>query len=182
MSGEGNAADWITATATALTAIFAGFGGLAAWLSYRREVRKDLPVIEAEMSWSGNFVLTRIRIQNTLPTTLVVVSARVKHPRNCRISPGLEVDRHGRYDLTTPKAAANYYTEVNCEIFPFGSADAARLDLAVFPLSSWPGGKVAIELTIIDNSSVTRRRRITVQRRMPARPHNNTADVARSED
>jgi hypothetical protein len=185
LSGGGNAANWITAIATALTAAFAVFGSSAAWLTYRRDVRKDLPVIDADTSWSGDSILVRMRIRNPLPTTIMIIAARVKHPRNSLISPGFEVNQQGRYDLTKPKPANFQSTRLNHEIHPYESAVqdySVGLDLAVFPLSLWDGGKFAIELTIIDKSSVTRISRITVQRRMPPRPHNNTDDIARSVD
>jgi hypothetical protein len=183
--------DWITAAATALTAIFAGFGGVAAWLTYRRDVSKDLPIVDADLSWSGEFILVRMAIRNQLPQIIVLADIQVKRPRGCKVSSGFGYDKSGSYDLTQPKPAIGHSAKIGYRISPYGSvrsgqvsgfrdqpADVGRLDIAIFPPSAWLGGRVAIDLVISDRASVTKRRRITIQRRMPPRAHNKTDDAA----
>jgi hypothetical protein len=51
MSEHPSVADWITATATAITAIGATIGGFVAWLAFRRDSRNQLPIIEADFQF-----------------------------------------------------------------------------------------------------------------------------------
>jgi hypothetical protein len=52
MADPASLPDWITATATAATALAASIAGLIAWLAFRRDVRASLPIIEADFAWA----------------------------------------------------------------------------------------------------------------------------------
>ena len=186
--------DWITAASTALTAVFAGFAGVAAWLSYRREVQRDAPIVEADFSWSSEFIIARIRITNTQPRTIVLSGARVTHPSGCKLSPGFLYNVYGIYDLEKPKPSARAITDMRSEIppadtmgsgppgIPYVPEDYFQFDAAIFPPASWRGGRVVVVLEIATKESIARHSRITVQRRMPPKPHSKTAEMASKAD
>ena len=104
--------------ATASTAVFAGLGGVAA-CAYRRDVMRDAPIVEANLSWTGDFILARVCVTNPLPITLGISKARVKQPAKCKIASDFEYDQYGRHDLTLPKPATP--TSANID-YPLPSA------------------------------------------------------------
>ena len=92
-SGSG-LSDWITAAATAATALFAAITGWAAMQAYRREVKPDFPVVKSDSKWSiegeiGPHIIIRFTILNRLDETLVVQECTIEKPKMVAISDGI---------------------------------------------------------------------------------------------
>jgi len=65
--------DWITAGATAITAVATGVAGLVAYLALRRDSTKELPVVEAILKPAGKSDALSLQavIRNRIAETLV---------------------------------------------------------------------------------------------------------------
>lgn len=76
-SGGPGWTDWITAAATAITAVVVALSGWVAWLTYLRDKRHELPVIEPTLEWQedakiGAHIKLRLWVVNRLDETLLI--------------------------------------------------------------------------------------------------------------
>jgi hypothetical protein len=169
---------WITAWATALTAILTGTGGLAAWLSLRRERQRELPIIERSARWSDDHVTVDVTIRNRLPETITLEEITVLAPRGATISSAYGPPRSedpwrgpGPPVRTTAKTL-----EKGSEIRPLGTprgdfhgGDAGRVEFAIWPPASWKQGTLKVALRISSKAGTIRGRRAVLLVVVPAK-------------
>jgi len=171
--------DYVTAIATAATALFAGLSGIAALIVLRRESRRLLPVIEPDFRWAdekdvGPHIRTLILITNRLDETLVIDSVKLARPAGGTLSPGCPTGYGG-----DTKAGRGHSPRLSLgrQIRPRGepdsigrdsSGDWAQLMLYAFPPPQWSAGKVRLEIRISSKALTIRNRRIVIQRTVPA--------------
>src|SRR5690242_11327226 len=87
MAGIPLSPEWITALATAATAFAAGLTALFGWIGVRRDSRRQLPIVEADVRWngSGEQVELMLIVRNLLYETLVLHSIAVVAPKGMRV-------------------------------------------------------------------------------------------------
>jgi hypothetical protein len=180
MPNENALPDWITAVATVATAIAASLAGVAAWLTFRRQARSILPVIEQSFRWLrddvGCHIVAHLVIRNVLYETLVVESTRVLRPRGSRISHTLKrPDVNDR--ATGLEVGTSDETALGWEVRPYGTPpmslrpesfkgippDIRVDDLYVTPPANWRGGKVKLVLTISSKALTISGRTIVIR-------------------
>lgn len=184
--------DWITAVATAATALAAGIAGFIAWLAYRRDQRLSLPTVEAVLRWvrdqDDDFILLKLIIRNPLWETIILESAHAKYPQSTLISSKYE-NING--EMTPIKKGESSYTDIDDEIYSYGStsdfypgrsvrADVYHRDIYLLPPRDWSGDKVRIDLFISSRALTLRHKRVTIKRRISPRPSKQTEANARS--
>jgi hypothetical protein len=177
----GGVSDWITAVATALTALFAAVTGWAAMQAYRRQVKHDLPVIECDCQWStegdiGPHIQVRFVILNRLDETLVIHKCGVKKPKGATISEGI-ISGKGR---AVPSKGITSIIKLDHKVFRSGTrftgppgSDLIASDLLPFviflsPPEGWDQGEIVMRLFISSKASTIRDKRITVKAMIPA--------------
>lgn len=176
--------DWITAVATAATALFAAITGLAAWLAYRRQVRHDFPVVELDLRWSiegdiGPHLSLRFVILNRLDETLIVHQCMIKEPKGATISSGVTSRDGGRAPSkgTASQIQLNYNIP-RCGSYLSGPPGAGPIAADIVPFTlfvslpgGWHFGKLVIHLLISSDASTIRDKRITIKKIVPVDAH-----------
>lgn len=164
---------WITAGATALTAILTGTGGMAAWLALRRERRREMPVVERTFSWIDDHISVGLVVRNRLPESLILDSITVRHPRGATVSSqhGKAVNAYGEPGL--PEPGDGPVMHCGYSVSPLGTqrgqvtaGDSAAWGFALWPPSGWRGGKVVIVLRISSKAETIRNRTIVIRSRV----------------
>jgi hypothetical protein len=169
--------DWITAAATTATALV---GALAVWLAlltYRREARKELPLVESDVSLGdapdiGRFVLARLVVKNRIDETLIVNRIAVLRPKGAVVSLGRQPqppDHGGVFPARGESNAVSPARNVLPSETPFGrrSMSGAEFTLFVCPPSAWTPAPLRIEVVMSSKASTIRDRRIIVKTRAP---------------
>jgi hypothetical protein len=179
--------DWITAVATAATALFAAITGLAAWLAYRRQARHDFPVVELEFENIGPHIRLQFTILNRLDETLIIHKCWVKKPKGATVSTGVISSNgalvpskgnasHLQLDYKVPRSGA-YRSG------PLGEGFVAA-DILTFPIfvslpDKWQSSVLIIQLLISSRASTIRDKRIAIKRIIAADPHTKIDAKAR---
>jgi hypothetical protein len=187
MATEGSLPDWITATATGITAVAAGFAAFVAWLAFRRDARASLPVVEADLEWdidgASSFVLVTLTIRNRLEETITLDSARVKRPDGTLISNKIVLGNDGR-GIAVKRGDAPFI-KIEREIQPLGSptesyfqiiqrTDVFQTELFLSPPNDWDGGWIRIDLRISSKALTIRDKRMVIKRRISPKPAKQT--------
>jgi hypothetical protein len=74
------------------TAFAATFGGVATWLLYRRDKRRDLPSVELTIDRDrDNGLVARVIVRNHIDEILIVDRLSVVKPKGTTISLGINV-------------------------------------------------------------------------------------------
>jgi hypothetical protein len=188
--------DLVTAVSTAATAIAAAVAGAAAWLAYRRSMAQDVPIIEANVRWSGvgkeernSYLYVHLTIRNQLPERIVVSSAEILRPARASIADSTFPDNNGNL---VPTESNKRLIALNKELMPVGELspylipnslkvprlDTAQILLYVTPPVSWSGGKFSMRLRYSKISLRTRDKRKTIKRRIPAIKRSQTEATA----
>jgi hypothetical protein len=175
--------DWITAGATAATALAAIIGGFIAWCGLRRDLNSQLPIVEADFRWMepayGEYLALTLVIRNQLYERLVLESARVKRPRHMLISKDTQTGKDGGFGGIVKGTLST--VEINRPIAPIGTEtdmfrgmpqrmDVSHVELYLSPPDNWDGGRVIIHLRIASKSLATRPRRVVIKRKIDPRP------------
>jgi hypothetical protein len=151
--------DWITSGATVATAIATGFGGFAAWLLYRHERNKDLPIIEILniRRDQDDELFVRVRIRNRLPEILIVNRLEVLCPRAATASLGhTEAGGMRRPAIRPTSRRIDHEWEIE-------GAESYEIDLFVYPPEGWRSGQIALSLRVSTRSRTIRDRRKTIK-------------------
>jgi hypothetical protein len=198
-AGASGLTDWVTAAATAITALLVGFSGFVAWLAYRRDKRRDLPVIEPCAIWEddkglGHYLHLRLIITNRLDETVILNTVSVRRPRGALVSAGMRVNT-GYSGGTLAATRGSSDTVVLGEtISSAGSAflgamdghsiriDTAELSLYIFPPSTWLSGEVLIILRVSSKALTIRDKRMVIKSRVPAATVKRTDEAASNTD
>ncbi len=184
MAGSPSTADWITAAMTTITGIATAATGVVAWLSFRREAQKDIPITECDAYWTKEgFVQFHLLIRNTLPESVVVSRACVKKPAGSKIGKERERGKDGGigcvvmpqdHDIALKWSLAPCGVTGNSCIS--GSSSICPLDLFILPPSAWKSGEVVVEIYISRKSSNVRSKRIAIKRVISAPVIEKNAD------
>jgi hypothetical protein len=185
--------EWITAAATAATAIAAVIAGAIAWLSFRREGKPRLPVIEPEFSWAENVpnrLNLRLIVRNQIYETLIVDCVSICHPRGATIMIEKNNGRGGTDILPTTET----HMVLDWSVDPIGSVGTsffyARETVATdvgsrwlfFAMPpNWEGGEVKLEFRLSSAALTIRDKRIVVKRHVPAAPNTQSDPKASNE-
>jgi len=166
--------DWITAGATAITAVATGVAGLVAYLALRRDSTKELPVVEAILKPAGKSDALSLQavIRNRIAETLVAESVRVTRPKGASLA-RMQSAGVSRRDATSGELM------LGIEIPPAGSSirggpfdgtysDSANVWLLLFPPQGWSAGVVEIQFRISSRALTIRDKRIVVRRSIGA--------------
>jgi hypothetical protein len=175
--------DWITAAATAATALFAAITGWAAMQAYRHEVKRDLPVVESDFRWStegeiGPHSRLRFTILNRLDETLVVQECEIKKPKRNTISTGI-ISSNG----IVPSRGVSQRIRLDYNVYRSGtlssgppgggsvSSDLLPFLIFLSPPDDWHRGEIVTQLLISSKASTIRNKRIVIRTMMPAVTH-----------
>jgi hypothetical protein len=165
--------DWITAVATALTAVAAWVGGVFGYLAYRRDVSRQVPVIEATIKRNPNSkgVLTLIAVaRNRMAETIVIDSVLATQPEGILIAKSAP-----QFSIKDAKAEL----PLGFDVPPLGSIiheapfagmpdDASQFSLYLFTPEGWTDGVVEVEFRVSSRALTIRDKRIVIKRRVTA--------------
>jgi hypothetical protein len=170
--------DWITAAATAATALASAAAVLFAWLRYRREGRAPLPIIETNLSWdSKDRVVAKIVVRNQMYETVYVDSVRILSPNGVYIMQEKYNGKGGTDVLPTTDRSQQLeweidpLGEVRSSIFGRGQmqhSDVAHRWLYFTMPHGWAGGALRLEFRISSAALTIRDKRMVVKRHVPA--------------
>lgn len=157
--------DWITAGATVATAIATAFGGLGAWFIYRRDKARDLPIIEANISWHENAYLeARILIRNRLSESILINDLEITQPKGATISEGQDGElRSPKTRPTTRKVPSEWEIPDPDSRTYLSSRPIFPIELFVYPPTGWQSGTVALTFRISSKTRTIRERRQTIK-------------------
>jgi len=173
--------NWITAVSTAITGIAAFLTGLFAWLSLRRDRRRDDPIIEANFEWGkskhAGLLGLRVVARNMGYETIVLDSIRVVRPSKMTICREDYMSGRLEYFPSPHRKLPLQWT-----IDPVGSerrvpltwGDALPHQFYFTPPLGWSSGTVEIELRISSRTLSIRDRRITIKRHVTVAPITKT--------
>lgn len=170
-SGSG-LSDWITAAATAATALFAAITGWAAMQAYRREVKPDFPVVELDSKWSiegeiGPHIIIRFTILNRLDETLVVQECTIEKPKMVAISDGI-ISSGG---MLVPSRGVGQRIRLNYNVH---RSETFSFALFLSPPEDWHHGEIVAQFLISSKASTIRNKRIVTRSIIPAATHMQT--------
>jgi len=185
---------WITAVATAATAVVAGLGTLIAWLERRRQIRATDPIIECNAHWKeARHISLWFIARNKLPETLGIVRVRIVRPRHAKIG-----NERGTPDAEKPWLSSSDIQEpteqevgLRQELAPVGTpqsssgwsaGESAHFQLRASVPASWQGGRLRIDFWVENKSAQIRQRRITIRRFMKAPPQMKIEEKASNHD
>lgn len=167
--------EWITAIATVATALLTGTGGVATWLALRREGRRQLPIIEFDLSRRATGeALVDLRIRNRLDETLVLTELAVVRPRGALASNRFVKTADGRRG----EAVAGTASKLSLNVVIGPEEDRSHIPgfrpsyLQTFTL--WPperflsGQSVELSLRFSSKALTIRDKRIVIKNSMPA--------------
>jgi len=167
-------AEWITAISTLVTAVLTGTGGLAAWLALRRESKRDLPIVEREMTWRDDHILLSLTFRNRTPETLILERVEVLWPRRSTISEPYG-SREVPYGDPGPPQRGASRTMITREIIgPAGAIGGAPhmprettyTSFAIWPPPGWRSGVVTVALRISSKADAMCNKRIVLKSRI----------------
>ncbi|MBX3476689.1 MAG: hypothetical protein KF910_03725 [Brevundimonas sp.] len=168
-----NLADWIIAAATVTTAILTGTGGIAAWLTLRREKIRDLPIIERVAEWRGDYISLRLICRNRLPETLTLDRLAIRKPRTFTISPPTDSGLVP-FDPDPPVRGTSSSMDTPHSVEARGTvrelarrSDTAHWAFAIWPTADWNGGPIVLELRLSSRAETLRNRRFRIKLRVP---------------
>jgi hypothetical protein len=187
--------DWITAFATAITAVAAIFAGAVAFVSYKREGRAPMPVIEPHFSWvrpkRGRFVYLEITARNQLYETITLQKIVIKKPRKMTFCAVVQDEKQ------TIQPTQLREMELDWSLAPIGETrtwpshssmgprierlDVDRQHIYLSPPVGWNGGMIEVQLLILSKALTIRPRRITIRRQVSAAPIMQTEENANSQ-
>ena len=166
--------DWITAAATTVAAV--GSSGIA-WLAYRWQVARELPIVEVDVAYEGSYIVLKCLARNRSPETLVIGLARIRRPRGAFVSATRELqpNQKGPSVITKPTAQecpleveieplGEQQQKIGLTGFPPRQLDRSRFELYVLPPAGWSSGTLTIDLRISSIASTIRKRRMTIKR------------------
>lgn len=172
--------DWITAWATAITAILTGTGGLAAWLALRREQLREMPIVERTVHWDDGHLILKLTITNRLPETLILDSVEITRPRGTTISdstgpgdkawsPGPPVPGVGpvlpcRFSINRAGSEGSQHSV----------GDIGYRGFSVWPPTGWSSGHLKIVLRVSSKAETIRNKRMVIKHRVPEAPRRQT--------
>jgi hypothetical protein len=137
--------DWITAGATAVTALFVALAWRAAVMASKQAERRQLPLAEIDISGPirdpqfGDFLQADFFIKNRLDETIVITKISAQTPRHTRVSLGTA--KQGIYggELSPDIGETSFVLpditvcESGSSSNSFGATDRARFKLYVVP-------------------------------------------------
>jgi hypothetical protein len=178
--------DWVTATSTAITAILVGLSGWVAWLTYLRDKRRELPVIEPTFDWKedatvGPYIKLRLWVVNRLDETLLIEAISVRCPRKSLLSEGITTRNQIGHSVTLPARGSTNSLVIKERIESAGSnmerlpghrsrTDVSAIEFFIFPPSKWASGKISIILRISSKARTILNRRMVIVAKVAARP------------
>ena len=177
--------EWITAIATAATAVAASAAGFIAWVSLRRDAAALPPIIEVSWAWphEERTIYVAMVFRNRLYETLIIDSIRVVQPKKTTIQSEVPNGRGG----TTTVPSTDTKREVKWPIGALGTERSMTQPGAVTyhwfelkPPSTWDGGWLVLQLRISSKALTIRDRRITIKRHIPTTPKTQTDAKASS--
>jgi hypothetical protein len=170
--------DWITSGSTFGTMIVAGMAAWATLAMYRRDVRREMPIIEPDFGRKtdptlGDYVEVNLKIVNRLEETLLVSSVTVDRPRSAMITRGGPGVGQSGYRGQVPTPSIKRTIDLDWPVQPSGSYDAkfmeafvpaVRTDVArrtfyLLPPPSWDEGIVRMTLTVSSKALTIRDKR-----------------------
>lgn len=178
---------WITAGATALTAVLTGTGGFAAWLALNRERQREMPVVERSFTWKDDHLHLSLTVRNRLAETLVLDSIQIAFPRRSTVSSqhGKITDSYGNPGPPVP--GERPLLECRHEVNAYGASrsnhsagDTAYWSFALWPPAGWTGGRVVVVLRLSSKAETIRSRRIVIKGRVPTDPKTLDGDRAKA--
>jgi hypothetical protein len=174
--------DWITAVATAATAMAAGCAAFIAWRAYRRDARMSEPIVEAEIDWGeaafADYLCLTVLIRNQLYQTITIDSVTAIRPKGMCAAVETRKDFYG--DLIKLEPGSSPKRVVGHEIQPLGTStdfyspgtirryDIFKGTYYFSPPGSWKGGVVKLVLRISSKAVAAPDSRIVIHKRISA--------------
>ena len=178
----------INAVAALVTAAATSATGYFAWRAWRQQQADREPVVELRHHWESDGSLTlRVTIRNRLGESMVVEEASVLRPRRALLTRERARDETGGEAGFAPAKEARIRLDWN--VAPVGTPPAmlgGRMPMGgtganetivmnvQFP-QGWRGGRLKIALRIASTSLDVKRRWVTIKRRIPAPPADQSA-------